>query len=64
MKESQQQRREVSFLSAFAVNRTLCRMINEAVYALIEGVGTVKEIDDFMVLGMNHAIGPVHLQQA
>ena len=36
-------------------------MINEAVYALFEGVGTAKAIDDVMTLGMNHPMGPLAL---
>ena len=36
-------------------------MINEAVYALFEGVGTAKAIDDVMMLGMNHPMGPLAL---
>ncbi len=36
-------------------------MINEAVYALMEGVGQPKAIDDIMVLGMNHPMGPLAL---
>jgi len=38
----------------FISNRVLLPMINEAIYALFEGVGTVKAIDDVMTLGMNH----------
>jgi 3-hydroxybutyryl-CoA dehydrogenase len=45
----------------FISNRVLMPMINEAVYALFEGVGTAKAIDDVMVLGMNHPIGPLAL---
>jgi 3-hydroxybutyryl-CoA dehydrogenase len=45
----------------FAGNRILVPMINEAVYALMEGVGTAKAIDDIMVLGMNHPMGPLAL---
>jgi 3-hydroxybutyryl-CoA dehydrogenase len=36
-------------------------MINEAVYALFEGVGRAKAIDDVMILGMNHPMGPLAL---
>jgi len=36
-------------------------MINEAIYALFEGVGTVRGIDDVMTLGMNHPMGPLAL---
>ena len=45
----------------FVANRILIPMINEAVYALMEGVGTAKAIDDIMVLGMNHPMGPLAL---
>ena len=45
----------------FVSNRVLLPMINEAVYALFEGVGTPKAIDDIMVLGMNHPMGPLAL---
>ena len=45
----------------FIANRILMPMINEAVYALFEGVGTAKAIDDVMVLGMNHPMGPLAL---
>jgi 3-hydroxybutyryl-CoA dehydrogenase len=46
---------------AFAVNRILCTMINEAFYALGEGVATAEDIDKGMVLGCNHPIGPLAL---
>ena len=46
---------------AFIVNRILLPMINEAVYALYEGVGSVKAIDDAMKLGTNHPMGPLEL---
>jgi len=45
----------------FIVNRILIPMINEAVYALYEGVGTVKSIDTSMRLGANHPMGPFEL---
>jgi len=45
----------------FISNRILCPMINEAVYALMEGVGTAKAIDTVMKLGMNHPMGPLEL---
>lgn len=45
----------------FISNRILLPMINEAIYALFEGVGTAKAIDDVMVLGMNHPMGPLAL---
>ncbi|MDE2333211.1 MAG: 3-hydroxybutyryl-CoA dehydrogenase [Rhodospirillales bacterium] len=46
---------------AFIVNRILVPMINEAVYALYEGVGTVGAIDLAMRLGANHPMGPLEL---
>jgi 3-hydroxybutyryl-CoA dehydrogenase len=46
---------------AFIVNRILLPMINEAVYALYEGVGTVEAIDTAMKLGANHPMGPLEL---
>jgi 3-hydroxybutyryl-CoA dehydrogenase len=45
----------------FISNRILCPMINEAVFALQEGVGTVEAIDTVMRLGMNHPMGPLTL---
>lgn len=45
----------------FISNRILCPMINEAVFALQEGVGTVEAIDQVMKLGMNHPMGPLTL---
>ena len=45
----------------FAVNRMLCPMINEAIFALSEGLATASEIDDAMKLGANHPIGPLAL---
>ncbi|MBV9647802.1 MAG: 3-hydroxybutyryl-CoA dehydrogenase [Candidatus Eremiobacteraeota bacterium] len=45
----------------FISNRILCPMLNEAVYALYEGVGTVDAIDAVMKLGMNHPMGPLEL---
>ena len=45
----------------FISNRILMPMINETIYALFEGVGTAKAIDDVMTLGMNHPIGPLAL---
>ena len=46
---------------AFIVNRILLPMINEAVYTLYEGVGTVESIDKAMRLGANHPMGPLEL---
>lgn len=45
----------------FVVNRLLCPMINEAVFALGEGLATPQQIDDAMRLGCNHPIGPLAL---
>lgn len=45
----------------FISNRILCPMINEAIYALMEGVGTREGIDTVMKLGMNHPMGPLEL---
>jgi len=45
----------------FISNRILCPMINEAIYALMEGVGTPEAIDTVMKLGMNHPMGPLEL---
>jgi 3-hydroxybutyryl-CoA dehydrogenase len=46
---------------AFIVNRILMPMINEAVYTLYEGVGSVQSIDQAMKLGTNHPMGPLEL---
>ena len=46
---------------AFIVNRILLPMINEAIYALYEGVGTVESIDTAMRLGAHHPMGPLQL---
>lgn len=46
---------------AFIVNRILMPMINEAVYTLYEGVGSVRSIDESMKLGANHPMGPLEL---
>lgn len=45
----------------FISNRILCPMLNEAVFALMEGVGTPEAIDQVMKLGMNHPMGPLEL---
>jgi 3-hydroxybutyryl-CoA dehydrogenase len=45
----------------FISNRILCPMINEAIFALSEGVGTPEAIDTVMMLGMNHPMGPLTL---
>lgn len=46
---------------AFAVNRILCIMLNEAFFALDEGVASAEDIDKGMMLGCNHPIGPLAL---
>ncbi|MEM8870179.1 MAG: 3-hydroxybutyryl-CoA dehydrogenase [Pseudomonadota bacterium] len=46
---------------AFIVNRILIPMINEAIYTLYEGVGTVQSIDTSLKLGANHPLGPLEL---
>lgn len=45
----------------FVVNRMLCPMINEAIFALGEGLATATQIDEAMKLGANHPIGPLAL---
>ena len=45
----------------FVVNRILCPMLNEAIFALMEGVGDVRAIDEGMKLGANHPMGPLEL---
>jgi len=52
---------EANDYPGFIANRILMPMINEAVYALMEGVGTVDAIDTVMKLGMNHPMGPLAL---
>ena len=52
---------EVNDYPGFVANRILMPMINEAVYALYEGVAGVEEIDTVMILGMAHPMGPLHL---
>ncbi len=46
---------------AFVVNRILCTMLNEAFFAMDEGLATPEDIDKGMVLGCNHPIGPLAL---
>jgi len=52
---------EANDYPGFISNRILMPMINEAVYALMEGVGSVEAIDTVMKLGMNHPMGPLTL---
>jgi 3-hydroxybutyryl-CoA dehydrogenase len=52
---------EVQDYPGFVANRILMPMINEAVYCLMEGVGTPEAIDTVMKLGMNHPMGPLTL---
>jgi len=52
---------EANDFPGFISNRILLPMINEAVYALMEGVGTAEAIDTVMKLGMNHPMGPLTL---
>jgi 3-hydroxybutyryl-CoA dehydrogenase len=52
---------EVNDYPGFVANRILMPMINEAVFCLMEGVGTAEAIDTVMKLGMNHPMGPLAL---
>jgi len=52
---------EVNDFPGFVANRILMPMINEAVYCLMEGVGSAEAIDTVMKLGMNHPMGPLAL---
>jgi 3-hydroxybutyryl-CoA dehydrogenase len=52
---------EASDYPGFIANRVLMPMINEAVYCLMEGVGTAEAVDTVMKLGMNHPMGPLAL---
>ncbi len=52
---------EVNDYPGFIANRILMPMINEAIYAHVEGVGTVEAIDEVMKLGMGHPMGPLTL---
>jgi len=52
---------EANDYPGFIANRILMPMINEAFYALMEGVGTAEAIDAVMKLGMNHPMGPLTL---
>ncbi len=52
---------EVNDFPGFVANRVLMPMINEAIYAVYEGVGTPEAVDTVMKLGMNHPMGPLTL---
>ncbi|MBI5601338.1 MAG: 3-hydroxybutyryl-CoA dehydrogenase [Gemmatimonadetes bacterium] len=52
---------EVNDYPGFVANRILMPMINEAIYCVMEGVGTPEAIDQVMKLGMNHPMGPLTL---
>jgi 3-hydroxybutyryl-CoA dehydrogenase len=52
---------EAADYPGFIANRILMPMINEAIYAVMEGVGTAEAIDTVMKLGMNHPMGPLAL---
>ncbi|MCK5414440.1 MAG: 3-hydroxybutyryl-CoA dehydrogenase [Thermoplasmata archaeon] len=52
---------EVNDFPGFVSNRLLLPMINEAIYCIMEGVGTKESIDTVMKLGMNHPLGPLEL---
>ena len=52
---------EVNDFPGFVANRILMPMINEAIYCVMEGVGTPEAIDTVMKLGMNHPMGPLVL---
>jgi len=52
---------EVNDFPGFVANRVLMPMINEAIYAVYEGVGSAESVDTVMKLGMNHPMGPLTL---
>jgi len=52
---------EAADYPGFIANRILMPMVNEAIYAVMEGVGTIEAIDAVMTLGMNHPMGPLTL---
>jgi len=52
---------EAADFPGFIANRILIPMINEAIFAVMEGVGTPEAIDTVMKLGMNHPMGPLTL---
>jgi 3-hydroxybutyryl-CoA dehydrogenase len=52
---------EVNDFPGFVSNRVLMPMINEAIYCVMEGVGTPEAVDSVMTKGMNHPMGPLAL---
>jgi 3-hydroxybutyryl-CoA dehydrogenase len=52
---------EAADYPGFIANRILMPMINEAIYTVMEGVGTAEAVDTVMKLGMNHPMGPLAL---
>jgi 3-hydroxybutyryl-CoA dehydrogenase len=52
---------EVNDYPGFVSNRVLMPMVNEAIYCVMEGVGTAEAVDSIMKLGMNHPMGPLAL---
>ena len=52
---------EVNDFPGFVSNRVLMPMVNEAIFCVMEGVGTAEAVDSVMKLGMNHPIGPLAL---
>jgi 3-hydroxybutyryl-CoA dehydrogenase len=52
---------EAADFPGFIANRVLMPMINEAIYVVMEGVGTPEAVDTVMKLGMNHPMGPLAL---
>jgi len=52
---------EVKEAPGFAVNRILCPMINEAIFVYSEGIASAEDVDQAMVLGANHPMGPLAL---
>jgi 3-hydroxybutyryl-CoA dehydrogenase len=52
---------EAADAPGFISNRLLCPMLNEAIFAVMEGIGTPEAIDQAMKLGMNHPMGPLEL---
>jgi 3-hydroxybutyryl-CoA dehydrogenase len=52
---------EAADYPGFIANRVLMPMINEAIYCVMEGVGTPEAVDQVMRLGMNHPMGPLAL---